>query len=145
MDETNTSYTRYFIKDMNGFLLYHLPKPRFEWFHWELDMCDRDSEHFTMLFREGDTYWSLDWYWGSLNMEAVVDFFVEKTIDEKELLRKHGIFVKSGVSSRPDEGPWYFTTHNAANLWIYQTHGLDLGENSKASCRTRIIEFIWLL
>ena len=79
-------------------------------------MCDRDSEHFTMLFRDGDTYWSLDWYWGSLNMEAVVDFFVEKTIDEKELLRKHGIFVKNWVSSRPDEGPWYFTKHNAANL-----------------------------
>ena len=34
-------------------------------------------------------------------------FFIDKTIDEKELLSKYGIIIKRSFSSEPDKGPWF--------------------------------------
>ena len=82
-------YTRYFIKDVNGYRLYQLPQTEIDWYTWECDMCDRDSEHDLILFKDGDTYWSLDWFSFPLIIGNLVDFFVNKTIDETELLEKH--------------------------------------------------------
>ena len=116
MVEPNSNYTRFFIKDVNGYLLYQLPQTRIDWFTWECDMCDRESEHLTILFQDGDTYWSLDWFTIPLNIEALVGYFVEKNIDTKELLEKHKILIKRSVGSEPDKGPWYFARPKPANL-----------------------------
>ena len=116
MDETNICYTRYFIKEINGYLLYHLPKSRYEWFHWELDMCDRDSDQDTILFQDGNTYWSLIWYSGILNIDALSKFFVEKFIDENQLFEKYKIVVRCSIGSELDKGPWFFTKPDAGKL-----------------------------
>ena len=115
MDEEYPTCDRYFIKEGNGHLLYHLPKSRYESFHWELDMCDRDSEYDTFFFKDEDSYWSLQWP-GNLDIEALVKFFVEKTINEKDLLDKFKITVKRSFSSEPDTGPWISLSPNAGKL-----------------------------
>ena len=116
MADPNSNYTRFFIKDINGYLLYHLPQTRVDWFTWECDMCDRNSEHETMLFQDGETYWSLIWYSGSLDIDAMVKFFVERSIDEKELEDKYKIIVRRSFSSEPDTGPWISTRPDAGKL-----------------------------
>ena len=109
-------YTRFFIKDVNGYCLYQLPQTEIDWYTWECDMCDRDSEHDLILFKDGDTYWSLDWFSFPLIIGNLVDFFVNKTIDEIELFDKHKILVKRSDGPEPDKGPWYFSRPNAAKL-----------------------------
>ena len=77
MADPNSNYTRFFIKNVNGYLLYNLPQTDVDWYTWECGMCDRETEQDTMLFQDGDTYWSLTWYSGSLDIDAMVKFFVE--------------------------------------------------------------------
>ena len=107
-------YTRFFIKDVNGYSLYQLPQTEIDWYTWECDMCDRDSEHDLILFIDGDAYWSFDFFDPAFTMQALVDFFVNKTIDEIELLEKHKILVKRSDGPEPDKGPWYFSRPSAA-------------------------------
>ena len=67
MADPNSNYTRFFIKNVNGYLLYHLPQTDVDWYTWECDMCDRETERDTMLFQDGESYWSLicySGYWG---------------------------------------------------------------------------------
>ena len=109
-------YTRFFIKDVNGYSLYQLPQTEIDWYTWECDMCDRDSEHDLILFIDGDAYWPFDFFDPAFTMQALVDFFVNKTIDETELLEKHKILVKRSDGPEPDKGPWYFSRPNAAKL-----------------------------
>ena len=116
MADPNSNYTRFFIKDLNGYLFYHLPQTRVDWFTWECDMCDREAEHETMLFQDGDSYWSLYCPCEYVNIDALVNFFVEKTMDAKELEEKHKIFVKKSFGSEPDKGPWISMRPDAGKL-----------------------------
>lgn len=116
MADPNSNYTRFFIKNVNGYLLYHLPQTDVDWYTWECDMCDRETERDTMLFQDGESYWSLICYSGYLRIDALVKFFVERSIDEKELEDKYKIVVRRSFSSEPDTGPWISTSPDAGKL-----------------------------
>lgn len=106
MGESGDSYTRFFIEDYKGYLLYHLPKTDPEWFLWEVDWINRESEKETILFKDGDTYWSVDQFGHMYLTEYLVMFFVDKSIDEMEMRNKHNLFIKKGADLESD---WYST------------------------------------
>ena len=108
-------YTRYFIRDVNGHVLYELPKTKSDWYIWEADMTDRESEKDEILFQDAEGYWSLYWT-GYLYIHALVAFFIDRTIDEKELLSKYRIMIKRSFGPEPDKGPWFSTTPNPEKL-----------------------------
>ncbi|WFD24811.1 hypothetical protein MEQU1_003516 [Malassezia equina] len=117
MGESGDSYTRFFIEDYKGYLLYHLPKTDREWFLWEVDWIDRESEKETILFKDGDTYWSVDQFGHMYLIEYLVMFFVDKSIDEMEMRNKHNLFIRKGADLESD---WYSTPPkpNPNNPWI---------------------------
>lgn len=112
----NSNYTGYFIKNINGYLLYNLPQPDGDWYIWEVDVCIRESEQDTILFQDGESYWSLSWDGVSIEIDALVKFFVERSIDEKDLEDKYKIFVRRSFSSEPDTGPWIPMRPDAGKL-----------------------------
>ena len=110
-----SDWTRFYIRDVNGHRLYELPKTKADWCLWEADICDRDSDKDEILFQDADCYWFLA-HTGYLHIHALVKFFIEKTIDEKELLSKYNIVIKKSVGPEPDKGPWFSTTPNPGKL-----------------------------
>ena len=100
-----SDWTRFFIRDVNGHILYELPKTEADWYLWDADMTDRDCDKDETLFQDADGYWSLDWE-GYLHIEPLIAFFIDKTIDEKELLSKYKIVIKRSFGPEPDKGPW---------------------------------------
>lgn len=62
LSEWNSTYTCFFFHQRRQRILslYHLPQTELDWFTWELDMCDRDSCHFPILFKDGEAYWMLE-------------------------------------------------------------------------------------
>ena len=59
-----------------------------------------------ILFKDTVGYWFLA-HTDYLHIHALVAFFIDKSIDEKELLSKYGIIIKRSFSSEPDKGPWF--------------------------------------
>ena len=110
-----SDWTRFFIRDVNGHILYELPKTEADWYLWDADISDRDSDKDEILFQDADGYWLLDWK-GNLDIDALVKFFIDKSIDEKELLRKYRIMIKRSFGPEPDKGPWFSTTPNPGKL-----------------------------
>ena len=110
-----SDWTRFFIRDVNGHILYKLPETELDWCLWELDMCNRESDKDEILFQDADGYWTLYWT-GYLHIHALVAFFIDKTIDEKELLSKYNILIKRSVGPEPDKGPWFSTTPKPGKL-----------------------------
>ena len=59
-----------------------------------------------ILFKDTVGYW-LFHHTDFVHIHALVKFYIEKSIDEKELLSKYGIIIKRSFSSEPDKGPWF--------------------------------------
>ena len=110
-----SDWTRFYIRDVNGHILYELPKTEADWYLWDADISDRDSEKEEILFQDADGYWLLDWK-GNLDIDALVKFFIDKSIDEKELLSKYRIMIKRSFGPEPDKGPWFSTTPSPGKL-----------------------------
>ena len=117
MAECESHWTRSYIRDDSGHRLYELPKTEDDWYLWEADITDRGSEKLTILFQDTIGYWSLHWK-GYLHIHALVKFFIDKTIDEKELLNKYKIQIKRSLGPEPDKGPWFSTTPSPGKLWM---------------------------
>ena len=110
-----SDWTRFYIRDVNGHRLYELPKTKEDWNLWVADICDRNSEKDEILFQDTVGYWFFD-NTDFIHVHALVKFFIEKSIDEKELLSKYGITIKRSFGPEPDKGPWFSTSPKAGKL-----------------------------